>query len=146
LKADPKNASAHLALGIALRHLDKPDEALEEYQKAERLGGAGLPEVHLARGILLMKVKSECEPAIQEFKTYARAVGPVLRGDAPVFKMQRECEQTLEENRRALEAARQMQAESERKAAEEAARKAAPGGTTPAQGGSPAPTSAPTPR
>jgi Flp pilus assembly protein TadD len=146
LKADPKNASAHLALGIALRHLDKPEEALEEYQKAERLAGAGLPEVHLARGILLMKVKSECEPAIEEFKTYARAMGPVLRGDAPVFKLQRECEKTLEENRRALEAARQMQAESERKAAEEAARKAAPGGTTPAQGGGPAPTSAPTPR
>jgi len=146
LKTDPRNASAHLALGIALRHLDKPDEALEEYQKAEQLGGASLPEVHLARGILLMKVKSECEPAIREFKTYARAVGPVLRGDAPVFKMQRECEQTLEENRRALEAAQQMQAEAQRKAAEEAAKKAAPGGTTPAPGGSPAPTSAPTPR
>jgi tetratricopeptide (TPR) repeat protein len=146
LRADPRNASAHLALGIALRHLGKPDEALASYDKAEQLGRGELPEVHLARGILLMKVKSECEPAIQEFKAYARAVGPVLRGDAPVFKLQRECEQTLEENRRALEAARQMQAEAARKAAEEAARKAAPGATTPAQGGSPAPTSAPTPR
>ena len=146
LKADPKSAPAHLALGIALRHLEKPDEALEEYQKAEQLGGADLPDVHLARGILLMKVKSECEPAIQEFKAYVRAMGPVLRGDAPVFKLQRECEQTLDENRRAAEAARQMQADADKKAAEEAAKKPAPGATTPAQGGSEPPTSAPTPK
>jgi tetratricopeptide (TPR) repeat protein len=142
LRLDPRNASAELALGIAQRHLGKPDEALASYDKAERLSGGALPEVHYARGILLMKVKGECEPAIEEFKAYARSVGPVLRGDAPVFKLQRECEQTLEENRRAAEAARRIQAE----AAREAAEPARPGATTPAQGGRPAPTSAPTPR
>jgi tetratricopeptide (TPR) repeat protein len=142
LRLDPRNASAELALGIAQRHLGKPDEALASYEKADRLSGGSLPEVHYARGILFMKVKGECETAIEEFKAYARAVGPVLRGDAPVFKLQRECEQTLDENKRAAEAARQIQEEAARKAAEPAR----PGATTPAPGGSPAPTSAPTPR
>jgi Flp pilus assembly protein TadD len=146
LKAEPKNAPVQLALGIAQRHLGKPDEALASYEAAQRLSGDGLPEVHLARGILLMKVKSECEPAIEEFKAYTRAAGPGLAGDASVFKMQRECEQTMVENRKAAEAARQMQLDAEKKAAEEAAKKANPNGSGASQGGGPVPTSAPTPR
>jgi tetratricopeptide (TPR) repeat protein len=146
LKTDPKNAPVVLALGIAQRHLGKPDDALASYDKAQRLSGDALPEVHLARGVLLMKVKSECEPAIAEFKAYARGVGPVLAGDAPVFKMQRECEQIIVENQKAAEAARQMQLEAERKAAEDAKKKAAPAAGAASQGGSPVPTSAPTPK
>jgi tetratricopeptide (TPR) repeat protein len=138
LKEDPKNASVTLALGIAQRHLGQADDALASYEKAEQLAGERLPEVHLARGVLLMKVKSECEPAIQEFKAYARGVGPVLAGDATVFKLQRECEQIVEENRKALEAARRIQ--------EDAAKKASPSGSTGGQGGGALPTSAPSPR
>jgi tetratricopeptide (TPR) repeat protein len=147
LKQEPKNAQAALALGVGLRHLGKPDEALAAYDEAQRLSGDGLPEVHLARGVLLMKVKNECEPAIAEFRAYARGAGPVLPGDAPAFKMQRECEQIVEENRKAAEAARQMQADAERKKVEDAAKKgAAPAGSTAAQGGAATPTSSPAPR
>jgi Flp pilus assembly protein TadD len=146
LKDEPKNAPVQLALGIALRNLGKPDDAAAAYDEAQRLSGDKLPEVHLARGVLLMKVKSECEPAIAEFKAYVRGVGPVLPGDAPALKLQRECEQILDENKRAAEAAKQMQADAARKAAEDAAKKASVPGSGAGQGGSPAPTSAPTPR
>jgi tetratricopeptide (TPR) repeat protein len=142
LKQDPGNAAVRLAFGIAERHLGKPDEALAAYAEAERLAGARLPEVHLARGVLLMKVKSECEPAIGEFRSYARAAGAALPADAPVFRLTRECEQLLEENRKAADAAREMKREAERKAAEQASRKPAGGGPAP-EGGRPAPTSAP---
>jgi Flp pilus assembly protein TadD len=147
LRQEPGNASVHLALGIALRHLDKPDEALAAYAKAQELGGDKLPEVHLARGVLFMRVKSECEPALDEFRAFARAAGPVATTESPVLKLQRECEQTVLENQKAAEAARAMQAEAERKAAEDAARKAqsAKGAPVPAGGGAAAPTSTPDP-
>jgi tetratricopeptide (TPR) repeat protein len=142
LKQDPGNAAVRLALGIALRHLGKPEEALAAYAEAERLAGDRLPEVHLARGVLLMKVKSECEPAIGEFRAYARAAGAGLPADAPVFRLTRECEQLLEENRKAAEAAKEMQREAERKSAAEVPKKAAGGGPA-LEGGRPAPASAP---
>ena len=125
LRDDPRNAAVQLAQGVALRHLDKPDEALAAYAKADALGGGRLPEVHLARGVLLMMVKEECEPALAEFRLYAQAAGPVAATDSPVLKLQRECEAVLDENRKALEAAKEMQREAERKAAGAAAGKAA---------------------
>jgi tetratricopeptide (TPR) repeat protein len=113
LKADPSDARLHLLHGLALRHLGKADEALAAYDRAGRAGAERLPEVHLARGVLLAKVKGECTPALEELKAYQRAV-PVAPEAAQVTKLVRECEQQLEENRRAAEAAKQLQAEAER--------------------------------
>lgn len=121
LEAEPSNAALQLTHGIALRHLGKTEEALAAYDRAEGLGGGKLPEVHLARGVLLARVKHECEPALAELAAYRRAV-PLVPDAAQVTKVQQDCEQMLEENRRALEAARQMQAEAERQAAEKAAK------------------------
>ncbi|WP_242395886.1 adventurous gliding motility TPR repeat lipoprotein GltE [Anaeromyxobacter oryzisoli] len=149
LAQEPGNAAVQLAQGIALRHLDKPDEALAAYDRAQQSSADRLSEVHLARGVLLMRVKSECEPALKEFRAYADAAGPVATTDSPVLKLQRECEQIVEENRRVAEAARELQRKAAQKAAEEAARKAgAPGAApqpVPAQGGAPAPTSTQSP-
>lgn len=125
LKQEPGNAALHLALGVAQRHLGKTDEALASYAQAEKLGGEKLPEVHLARGVLLARVKSECEPALDELRAYQRAAGPALADGGQVAKLQRECEQMLEENRKAMEAAKQMQAEAARQAAEQGAKKGA---------------------
>jgi hypothetical protein len=96
--------------------------------------------VHLARGVLYARVKSECEPALAELAAYRKAV-PVVPDADKVAKVQRDCEQMLEDNRKALEAAKQMQAEAARQAAEKAAKetKAAPAG------GGEAPTPVPTP-
>jgi len=133
LRADPRNAPAELVHGIALRHQERPDEALAAYARAEQAGGGKLPEVHLARGILYLRVKNECAPALEEFRAYAREAGPVATTSSPVLKLERECEQALEESRRAAEAAREMQAEAARKA--EAAKQA--GGEAPGAAGSP---------
>jgi Flp pilus assembly protein TadD len=131
LRVEPKNAPVHLLLGIAQRHLGKPDEALASYAQAEKVAGGTLPEVYLARGVLEMRVKNACEPAIVSFRTYAQAVGPVIAAESPAPKLERECQGILEENRRAAEAAKQMQAEAEKKAADEAAKKARAGETKP---------------
>jgi hypothetical protein len=112
----------HLSLGIALRYLSQPDKALEEYDQAEKLSGNKLPEVHLARGVLLMKVKNVCEPAITEFKQYVTTT-PALAADAQVFKLQRECEQIVTANRQAEEEVRRMKAEEEQKKAEQELKK-----------------------
>ncbi len=124
LQKEPDNAGAHLALGVALRYGDKVDQALAEYDKAERLAGGRLPEVHLAKGVVLMKLKNSCEPAIAEFKAYISTAG-ALAGHSSAFQLQRECEQIVAANRQAEEAVRQMQAEAEKKKAEEVAKKKA---------------------
>lgn len=139
LQGDPANASVELTRGIALRHLGKADEALQAYERAEKLSGGRLPEVHLARGVLYARVKGECEPALAELRAYQRAV-PIVPDAAHVTKLVRECEAQLEENRKAVEAARQMQEEAQR----EAARAAGKDAKAPADG-SGAPTPAPIP-
>lgn len=156
LADDPANAAVQLVRGVADRHLGKPDEALLAYQAADQLSGGTMPEVHLARGILLMRDRSDCAGAVKAFDRYEKAVGPVLPQGSPVPRLLRECQEQLEQGRQAAEAARQMQADAERKAAEAAARKAAeapapppaappagPSGRAPAPGGSAAPTPAP---
>jgi tetratricopeptide (TPR) repeat protein len=116
LKSDPSNAALHLVHGLALRHLGKADEALAAYQRAEKAGGDRLPEVRLARGVLLARVKGECQPALEELRAYQRAV-PVVPDAAQVTKVVRDCEKMLEESRKAAEAAKQMQAEAQRQKA-----------------------------
>jgi tetratricopeptide (TPR) repeat protein len=144
LKAEPRNAPVHLAHGLALRHAGKPDEALAAYARAEEASGGTLAEVHLARGVLHARVRSECEPALAELKAYQGRAGPVLpEGAREVVKLQRECEAQLEENRKAAEAARQLQADAARQAAEKAAPAGNGGGAaTPSEGRAPAPTRA----
>ncbi len=147
LKVEPGNAAVHLAHGLALRYTGKPDEALAAYERAEKASGDRLTEVHLARGVLFARVKSECEPALAELKTYQTRAGPVFPEGSQVVKLQRECEAQLEENRKAAEAAKQMQADAARQAAEKAAKaakdvkdapKAKAPGATPAEGSAPA--------
>jgi tetratricopeptide (TPR) repeat protein len=145
LAKEPNNAPAHLALGIAQRHLGAADHALASYATAQRLAGERLPEVHLARAVLYMRVKNECEPAVEEFKAYQRTAGPA-GGNPAVYKLQRECEEIIVGNRQAADAAKQMQLEVERKAAEDAAKKTAGGSGAASQGSSPVPTSAPAPK
>ncbi|HET8541817.1 MAG TPA: adventurous gliding motility TPR repeat lipoprotein GltE [Anaeromyxobacter sp.] len=142
LKARPDDARLHLVQAVALRHLGKADEALAALARAEKLAGDRLPEVRLARGVLYARVKSECEPALAELKAYQRAV-PVTQNAAQISKLMADCEQMLEENRKALEAAKQMQAEAQRQAAEKAAKEKAAPDAKSAPEGSAAPTSAP---
>jgi tetratricopeptide (TPR) repeat protein len=125
LADDPSSAPLELLLGISRRHGGKPDEALAAYQNAEQLSQGKLPEVYLARGILQMRDKNDCEAALRSFEQYERAAGPVLPQGSPAPRLMRECREAQEQARAAAEAVRQMQAEAEKKAAEEAARKAA---------------------
>ncbi len=114
-KDQPNDPAVQLTLGIALRHAEKPDEALAAYARAEELSGDKLPEVHLARGVLYMQVKNQCEPALDEFRKYTQVAGPMAATESPVLKLQRECETILDENRKALEAAKEMQKTAEEK-------------------------------
>jgi Flp pilus assembly protein TadD len=108
-KEQPTDPAVQLALGVALRHDGKADEALAAYGRAEQLSGGKLAEVHLARGLLYMREKNECEPALEEFRKYTQIAGPVAATESPVLKLQRECEAIQDENRKAQEAAREMQ-------------------------------------
>ncbi len=145
LADDPSNAQVQLLLGIAERHAGKPEEALAAYTAAEQLGAGKLPEVHLARGVLLMRDKGDCGEALRAFDQYERAAGPVLPKGSPVPKLIRECQEQVEQGRAAAEVARQMKAEAEKKAAEAAP--PAPPPAAPVQGDiAPAPTPQPAPR
>jgi len=141
LEVTPADPAVELALGIALRHTGKTEEALSAYGRAEQLSGDKLAEVHLARGLLFMQVRNECEPALEEFRRYAQLAGPMAATESPVLKLERECEGILDENKKALEAAREMQ----RSAAEK--RAAASGGpettSAAAENGGAGPTPAP---
>ncbi len=116
LQADPTDARAQLALGVALRYLGEADQAAAAYDAAERLSGGRLPEVHLARGVLLARVREQCVPALAELKRYAVAAGPSALADGEVGKLERECEQVLAAGRAAEEEARRMKAAEEKKA------------------------------
>jgi tetratricopeptide (TPR) repeat protein len=115
------DARVQLALGVALRYLGKPDQALAAYDQAEKLGGGKLPEVHLARGVALMKSKEQCEPALAALRRYVAEAGPAVAAEGPAMRLTRECEQIVLAGRQAEEAAREMKAEAEREAARKAA-------------------------
>lgn len=144
LRADP-DARVQLALGVALRYLGKPDQALAAYDQAEKLGGGKLPEVHLARGVALMKSKEQCEPALVELRRYVAAAGPAVASEGPAMRLQRECEQILLASKEAEDAAREMKVEAEREAARKAAaaasKEAKPRASDPAGQPSPQPAS-----
>jgi tetratricopeptide (TPR) repeat protein len=120
LRSSPDDARAQLSLGIAERYLGQPDKALAAYDQAERTGGGKLPEVYLARAVVLMKSKDKCEPALAELRRYQAAVGPAAASEGPALRLQRECEQVLVASKQAEEAAREMKAEAERQAAKKA--------------------------
>jgi Tfp pilus assembly protein PilF len=119
LRNDPSDARVQLALGIAYRYLGQPDKALAAYEQAEKLSNDRIPEVHLARGVTLMKSKEQCEPAIAELRRYIAAAGPMAT-EGPAMKLTRECEQILAAGKQAEEAAREMKAQAERDAAKAA--------------------------
>ena len=138
LRSDPNDARVQIALGIASRHLGQPDKALAAYDEAERRGGNKLPEVHLARAVVLMKSKEQCEPALAELRRYQAAVGPAAASEGPTLRLQRECEQILTANKQAEEAAREMKAEAEKQAAKKAAAPAQAPSATASAGKAPA--------
>ena len=144
LRSDP-DPRVQLALGVALRYLGKPDQALAAYDQAEKLGAGKLPEVHLARGVALMKSKEQCEPALAELRRYVTAVGPAIATEGPAMRLARECEQILLAGRQAEEAAREMKAEADREAARKAAaqpgQEAHPAGAQGSEAGPPKPAS-----
>ncbi|WP_235969433.1 adventurous gliding motility TPR repeat lipoprotein GltE [Anaeromyxobacter diazotrophicus] len=123
LRSDP-DPRVQLALGVALRYLGKPDQALAAYDQAEKLGAGKLPEVHLARGVALMKSKEQCEPALAELRRYVVAAGPAAASEGPAMRLTRECEQIVLAGRQAEEAARELKAEADREAARKAAQPA----------------------
>jgi Flp pilus assembly protein TadD len=123
LRLEPSDARVELALGIAYRYLGQADKALAAYDQAEKLSNDRIPEVHLARGVALMKSKEQCEPAIAELRRYVAAAGPMAT-EGPALKLARECEGILAAAKQAEEAAREMKAEAEREAARTAARSA----------------------
>jgi Flp pilus assembly protein TadD len=133
VELEPRDARVHLALGVALRYLGKADEAAAAFDRAESLGGDKLAEVHLDRGLLLMKLSGRCEPAVAEFRRYQAGIGPAAALNSPAPALERECAQIVAQNRAAEEAARQMQRE-----ADEAARKAQGSTAAPAQPAQPA--------
>jgi tetratricopeptide (TPR) repeat protein len=148
LADDPSNAQVQLLLGIAERHGGKPEAALAAYTAAEQLGAGKLPEVHLARGVLLMRDKGDCEGALRAFDQYERAAGPVLPQGSPAPKLIRECQEQVEQGKAAAEVARQMKAEAEKKAAAAAPQApppptAVPGDIAPAPAPQPPPGSRP---
>ncbi len=116
LADDPANAAIQLVLGIALRHGGKPEEALAAYAAAEQLAAGKLPEVLLARGVLLMRDKGDCAGALRDLDQYERAAGPVLPQGSPAPRLIRECQEQVEQARLAVEAARQMKLEADKKA------------------------------
>lgn len=124
IKYEPNNAAAHLNLGIALRYMGQPDPAMLEYEKAEKLSGDKLPATHLNRGLVIMKIKNDCTGAIAEFQKYTSAAGASLGNEAPVYALQKECENILVENKKAAELAKQIQEEEAKKKKEEAEKKA----------------------
>jgi tetratricopeptide (TPR) repeat protein len=120
LADDPGNAPVQLLLGISLRHGGKPAEALAAYAAAERLAAGRLPEVHLARAVLLARDQGDCQGALRSLDQYQVAVGPVLPQGSPAPRLARECQEQAEQARAAAEAARQMGVEGARKGAEPA--------------------------
>jgi Flp pilus assembly protein TadD len=110
LAVRPDDARVRVALGVALRNLGKPDEAVAEYQKARAGEGKALPEIDLDLGVALMKGKGGCEAALPELERYQQAVGPALAADSAAPALLRECNQILAASRQAEEAARQMKA------------------------------------
>jgi Flp pilus assembly protein TadD len=145
IEVEPKDARVHLALGVALRYLGKADEAAAAYDRAESQGGDKLPEVHLARGLLLMKLQGRCEPAVAELRRYQAQIGPAAAVSSPAPALERECMQIVAQNKAAEEAARQMQKEAD--AAARKAQGAPPAAPEAPQGrtGTPAPAAAPAP-
>lgn len=116
LRIDPGEPRVELALGVAHRYLGEPQKAAAAYDAAERSSGGRLPEVYLARGVLLARVEEKCEPALAELKRYALAAGPAALTDGAVGRLERECNQMLAAGRAAEEEAKRMRQDASRPA------------------------------
>jgi tetratricopeptide (TPR) repeat protein len=115
LAADSKNAEAHLNLGVAYKGMGDYDKALQEYEEAEKLNPE-LAAIYLNKGIVLHRHKDAPDRGLEMYRKYLalQAGGAALTADAPVFNLVKEAEailQAREEERRAIEEAKRMEAE-----------------------------------
>jgi tetratricopeptide (TPR) repeat protein len=136
LQVDGKNAAAHLNLAVALKGLGQFDQAMQEYDAAEKLD-PNMPAVYLDRAILLARHKDAPDRALELYKKYVALSGGelALPHSAPVFGLMREAKQAVavkEEARKIEEEAKRVE---EAAKAQQAAQKAAPQGqVAPASG------------
>lgn len=89
LAIDPDCPEAHIALGAAYEHLQKPDLAIEHYRAAVRVGPAN-PAARLALGEFLFK-HARAEEAIEELRI-AQSLAP---DDARIPLLRRDAEHAL---------------------------------------------------
>jgi len=131
LSVYPKNAEAHLNLGLAYKGAGQYDKAMQEYDEAEKLNPE-MPEVYLSRGVILQKYKDAPDRALEHYRKYLALSGgeAAQPADAPVFALIQEAEQTVqarveakhaEEQAKKLEAAQREQ-QAQAKKLEEAQR------------------------
>lgn len=139
LQVNGKDPAAHLDLGIAYKGLGQFDQAMQEYDAAEKLN-PNLAAIYLNRGILLSHHKDAPERAVELYNKFIALSGgeSALPHSAPVFGLIREAQQAIavkaeakkveEEARKAQEAAKKQQ---EAAAAAKAGAKPVPAGTAP---------------
>lgn len=94
LQSDPKNAEAHLALGVAYKGMGQYDKAMAEYDAAQKLN-PNLAAIYLDRGIILHRHKDAPDKALEYYKKYTEMVGVGLAADAPVHQLMKEAEQIV---------------------------------------------------
>lgn len=138
LQVNGKDPAAHLNLGVAYKGLGQFDQAMQEYDAAQKLD-PNLAGVYLNRGILLSHHKDAPERAKELFQKYIALKGgdSALSHSDPVFGLIRETDQAIavkaaakkvEEEAKKAEAAAKAQKEAAAHPAP-AANKAAPTAT-----------------
>jgi tetratricopeptide (TPR) repeat protein len=121
----PKSATAHVNLGIALRGLGQVDKAWSEYEVAKKLDDNNA-DVYYAIGVILEKHKSQPEKALEAYKTFLTKAGAV-NGDHPVYESIKTCEQLValaqQAKQQEEEAKRQAEIDKKNKELEDANKK-----------------------
>lgn len=113
LQSDGKNAEAHLNLGVAYKGMGDFDKAMVAYEAAEKLNPE-LPGIYLNKGIILGRHKNEPEKAIELYRKYISLKGGEAVADGTVIALKEEAEAVLkarEDEKRAIEEAKRMEAE-----------------------------------
>lgn len=96
LKTDPQNAQAHLDMGVAWKGMGKYDQALAEYDAAEKLDPK-LAGIYLNRGIILHHFKDSPEKGLALYRKYIELKGGdvAVPAGSPVFALVKEADQVI---------------------------------------------------